>query len=72
MRTPINFEREIGEASDHQQARVIGLLSLCYGGFITLLALIPNPPAGRLGFVFCGAILILIGLALRRTGPAKT
>jgi Na+/proline symporter len=71
MRTPINFAQEIGEASDHQQGRVLGLLSLGYGGFITLLALIPNPPAGRLGFVFCGAILIAIGLVLRRSGPAK-
>ncbi len=49
---------------------MLGLLSLCYGGFITLLALIPNPPAGRLGFVFCGAVLILIGWALRRTRPS--
>jgi SSS family solute:Na+ symporter len=72
MRTPINFSQEIGASSDHQQGRVLGLLSVCYGGFITLLALIPNPPAGRLGFVFCGAVLIAIGLALRRPGSAPT
>ncbi|MDQ5977135.1 MAG: hypothetical protein QG602_107 [Verrucomicrobiota bacterium] len=70
MRTPIDFQKEIGEASDHQQGRVLGLLSLGYGAFITLLALIPNPPAGRLGFGFCGAVLIVIGWALRR--PART
>jgi solute:Na+ symporter, SSS family len=66
MRTPIDFKREIGEESDSQQGLVLGLLCLCYGGFITLLALIPNPPMGRLGFVFCGGVVILIGLGLRR------
>jgi SSS family solute:Na+ symporter len=68
MRTPIDFQREIGESSDRQQGSVLGLLCLCYGSFISLLALIPNPLVGRLGFVFCGGIVVLIGLALRRAG----
>jgi len=67
MRTPIDFEKEIGENSDRQQGRVLGLLCLCYGGFIALLALIPNPLVGRLCFLFCGAVVFLIGVALRRT-----
>jgi Na+/proline symporter len=71
MRTPINFEREIGAASDHRQAAVLGLLCLWYGGFISLLALIPNPLLGRLGFLFCGGVVLLIGLALRRASARK-
>ena len=67
MRTPIDFEKEIGENSDRQQGSVLGLLCLCYGGFIALLALIPNPLVGRLCFLFCGAVVFLIGVALRRT-----
>jgi SSS family solute:Na+ symporter len=66
MKTPIDFEREIGAASDRQQGDALGLLCLCYGAFILLLALIPNPPSGRLGFVFCGGVILAIGFALRR------
>jgi Na+/proline symporter len=68
MRTPVDFEKEIGAGSDNRQAAGLGLLAQGYGGFIALLALIPNPPAGRLGFVFCGGTVFLIGLALRRAG----
>ena len=35
----------------------MGLLCLIYGGFITLLALIPNPLIGRLAFLFCGGVM---------------
>ena len=66
LRTPIDFQREIGEESDNAQAAVLGMLCLYYGAFITVLAAIPNPPIGRLGFVFCGGVVVLIGLALRR------
>jgi SSS family solute:Na+ symporter len=68
MRTPIDFEKEIGEASDRQQGSALGRLCLGYGGFITLLALIPNPLSGRLGFVFCGVVVILVGVLLVRSG----
>jgi solute:Na+ symporter, SSS family len=66
LRTPIDFQREIGEESDNAQAAVLGMLCLYYGAFITLLALIPNPLIGRAGFVFCGGVVVVIGLALRR------
>lgn len=66
LRTPVDFAREIGPASDRQQATVLGNLCLAYGAFITLLALIPNPWSGRAGFLFCGGVVLAIGLALRR------
>jgi hypothetical protein len=71
LRTPIDFAREIGAGSDRQQGSVLGMLCLCYGGFITLLAAIPNPLLGRLGFVFCGGVVLLIGLALQRAARAQ-
>lgn len=64
--TPIDFEGEGGEASDFRQGRLLGMLCLAYGAFIGALALIPNPVGGRLGFLFCGAVVALIGVALRR------
>lgn len=72
MRTPVDFQREIGAGSDHQQATVLGLLCLWYGGFISLLALIPNPFIGRLGFLFCGGVVLAIGLALRRASARRS
>lgn len=71
MRTPIDFAREIGEESDSQQGIVLGMLCLWYGGFISLLALIPNPLSGRLGFLFCGGVVLIIGWALRRAARVR-
>ena len=71
IRTPIDFQREIGEESDSQQGAVLGVLSLYYGGFIALLAVIPNPLIGRLGFLFCGGVVFAIGLALRRSSRIR-
>lgn len=64
--TPVDYAREMGAASDHRQSAVIGWLCLVYGGFVLLLALIPNPLDGRLGFVFCGGVVVLVGGALLR------
>jgi hypothetical protein len=66
MRTPVDFEREQGAGSDNLQAQVMGRLCLVYGGFITLLALIPNSWTGRLAFVFCGMVMFGIGWILHR------
>jgi SSS family transporter len=69
MHTPVDFAREEGAAgggSDNLQARVMGNLCLIYGGFITLLAALPNPWLGRLAFLFCGGAMFGVGWALRR------
>ena len=69
MRTPVDFEREERSAgSDNVQARVMGMLCLLYGGFITLLVLIPNPIMGRLAFAFCGLVMFGVGWLLWRAG----
>lgn len=66
MLEPVEFEREEGANSDHAQASLLGNLSLAYGGFISLLALIPNPMSGRIGFFFCGSVVLAVGFALKR------
>jgi Na+/proline symporter len=66
MRTPVDFAKEEGAGSDNLQAKIMGRLCLTYGGFITLLALIPNPWTGRLAFVFCGMVMFGIGWILHR------
>ena len=72
MRTPVDFAAEEGgPGSDNLQAKVMGMLCLIYGGFITLLALIPNPLIGRLAFLFCGGVMFGVGALLRRAGRAR-
>ena len=72
MRTPVDFAKEEGAGSDNLQAKIMGRLCLTYGGFITLLALIPNPLTGRLVFVFCGMVMFGIGWILHRASRRQS
>jgi SSS family transporter len=72
LRTPVDFEREEQSAgSDNAQAKIMGMLCLTYGGFVLLLAALPNPLMGRLAFVFCGGIMAGIGALLYRAGTRR-
>lgn len=66
MLTPVDFAREEGAGSDRMQGTVLGILCLAYGAFIALLALIPNDLVGRLCFLFCGGVVLLVGWGVRR------
>lgn len=66
MHTPIDFSREHGKSADHSQLLIMGRLCFVYGVFVALLAVIPNPMAGRLCFIFVGASAAGIGYGLRR------
>jgi len=61
MQTPIDFHKEEGDGNDAQQYRTLGLLSLVYGVFISLLLLIPNSPLGRLGMFTCAGTMLGVG-----------
>jgi Na+/proline symporter len=61
MKKPVDFKSEIGEDNDAQQCRLLGLLCLIYGGFVTLLVLIPNSWHGRLAFLACGGMVLVVG-----------
>ncbi len=66
MNTPVDFVREEGAAAanDERQSACVGWLSLAYGAFVCLLAFIPNPLIGRLAFLACGGVVLVIGGAL--------
>ena len=74
MTTPVDFDREEGaaNANDSQQSAAVGWLSLAYGAFVCLLALIPNPLVGRLAFLGCGGVVLLIGALLIRSSKQPT
>jgi Na+/proline symporter len=72
--TPVNFAAEEGAASgnDARQSTAVGWLCLAYGGFVILLALIPNPLGGRVAFLGCGGLVAAIGLLLLYSYRVKT
>jgi Na+/proline symporter len=64
MRTPVDFGAEQGQSNDGAQYRTLGWLCLAYGGFVSLLAIIPNGMLGRVCFILIGAIIGGVGLRL--------
>ena len=65
LETPVTADEEEGD-TDVFQCLILGRMCLCYGGFICLLMLIPNPIGGRLAFAFCGGLICTIGWLLLR------
>jgi hypothetical protein len=61
MNTPVDFHKEEGTGNDAQQYRTLGTMALIYGGFISLLVLIPNSPLGRLGMFTCAGTMLTVG-----------
>ncbi|USN98675.1 MAG: hypothetical protein H6810_10985 [Phycisphaeraceae bacterium] len=64
MHTPIDFEREVGQANDGQQLRVVGTFAAIMGGAIALLSLLPikeNDLSDRAAIVFVGGFVGLVG-----------
>lgn len=74
LATPVDYAREEAAATDDKQSWLIGWLCLPYGAVVSLMAFIPNPPVGRLAFVFCGGVVMLVGWLLvrqaRRPAPS--
>lgn len=65
LRTPVVAEREVQVNYDGVLYRMLGMLFLIFGVFVTLLMLIPNSLQGRLCFAFCGGTILLTGMILR-------
>jgi hypothetical protein len=66
INTPVDRAKEHGpdEDNDRKQYLVMGYLSIIYGCFDLLLLLIPNTLKARLCILFCGGVIVLIGLVL--------
>jgi SSS family transporter len=70
MYTPIDFEKEVGQANDYKQSIMVGSFCLVIGIAISSMALLPNPwaLAGRFGILFVAACVGSVGLLLIITG----
>lgn len=67
LNRPVNHMAEGGENQDAMQYRIVGLLSLVMGGFVTLCIAIPNGLKGRLCFLVIGGTLVAMGLGFMRS-----
>lgn len=64
MHTPVDFEKEVGNANDSSQLKIVGFVALSIGVFIALLAALPNPLAGRLQILFIAGSIVLFALGM--------
>ena len=69
---PIDRAHGEGEDEDLMQYRIVGRLARILGLLLLTGALIPNPPDGRLGFVFVGGVVLALGLWFRAIEARKT
>jgi len=65
MKTPIDFEKEIGEGNDLRQLTAIGRFGAVVAGFVALLLLIPNPIEGRIAIL---VLTLVIGGVMIKAG----
>ncbi len=70
LRVPVE-EAADAAISDEPVYRLLGTLCMVYGAFILLLMLIPNPPIGRLCFLFVGVFMGVAGVILSYIGTKK-
>jgi SSS family transporter len=64
IKTPVDFETEVGDDNTAQQAGLMGILAMVYGGFIALAVLVPNPVTGRVAIGAVAATMLTIGALL--------
>jgi hypothetical protein len=61
MHTPIDFEKEVGQANDASQLKIIGGFAVVVGLFICLLTVLPNPVSGRVCILAVGGFVAGVG-----------
>ncbi len=71
MKTPIDFEKEIGEGNDLRQLTVIGRFGAAVAIFIALLLFIPNPIKGRIAILILAIFIGGISALMIRAGRKK-
>jgi Na+/proline symporter len=66
MRTPIVHDEDLAATEEHgaMQYRVLGMLSMVFGGFVLLGILIPNTLGGRICYLAVGGTIFGIGAGL--------
>jgi len=72
MRTPIDFENEIGEANDLRQLTFIGRFGAAIACFVVLLLFIPNPLEGRIAILVLAVVIGVISVLMIKAGASES
>lgn len=68
MKTPVDFEKEVGAGNDLSQLKIMGSFSAIIGVCICSLVFLPNEFSGRMVILFVGGTVAVIGGALAIVG----
>ena len=71
MKTPIDFDAEIGQGNDLAQLRVIGWFGAAIAVFIALMLIIPNPVDGRLAITTLALIIGSVSALMIKAGSKQ-
>ena len=71
MKTPIDFDAEIGQGNDLAQLRVIGWFGAAIAIFIALMLIIPNPVDGRLAITVLALIIGGVSALMIKAGSKQ-
>jgi len=66
LKTPVGDLTAEQVKENHKVVGAIGMLCLIFGSFVLLLMLVPNDGTKRLGFLFSGGCIGIVGWLLRR------
>ena len=68
MKTPIDFEAEVGASNDRAQLTIIGVFGAVIAGYIGLLLLLPNPMDGQIAIAALALVIGAVSLLMIRAG----
>ena len=71
MKTPIDFDAEIGQSNDLAQLKVIGWFGAAIAVFIALMLIIPNPVDGRLAITTLALIIGSVSALMIKAGSKQ-
>ena len=71
MKTPIDFDAEIGQSNDLAQLKVIGWFGAAIAIFIALMLIIPNPVDGRLAITVLALIIGGVSALMIKAGSKQ-
>lgn len=68
MKTPVDFEAEVGQGNDMAQLKVIGWFGAAITGLIASMLLIPNPAEGRIVIAILAVVIGGLSALMIKTG----
>lgn len=71
MKTPIDFEKEIGVGNDLRQLTTIGKFGATITCFIALFLFIPNPIEGRIAILALVSVIGIVSVVMLRMGKSS-